>query len=146
MNRLAIGLKREREKNSIIARQDIEQLRLEFLAREERYVLDGDRDELRNIRNELSTLKYNLDKSNNLTPSNNHYTNDNKTNDNIDLPTSEQKTSSPTTSIPNFNNITTIRQQIDELLATGLYVPEDDVIKELVNALHNAELNNNYLD
>ena len=38
MNRLAMALKREREKSNIIARQDLEQLRMEFLAREERYV------------------------------------------------------------------------------------------------------------
>jgi hypothetical protein len=38
VHRLALELKREREKTSIIARQDHEQLRLEFLAREERSV------------------------------------------------------------------------------------------------------------
>lgn len=37
VHRLALELKREREKTAIIARQDHEQLRLEFLAREERY-------------------------------------------------------------------------------------------------------------
>ena len=47
MHRVATALKREREKASISARQELEQLRLEFLAREERYILDGDRDELR---------------------------------------------------------------------------------------------------
>jgi hypothetical protein len=57
LQRVAMGLKREREKNNLIARQDLEQLRLEFLAREERYVLDGDRDELRTIREELSYLR-----------------------------------------------------------------------------------------
>ena len=36
MQRIALALKNEREKSSIIARQEIEQLRLEFLAREER--------------------------------------------------------------------------------------------------------------
>lgn len=57
MNRLAIALKKERERSSIVVRQDLEQLRLDFLAREERYVLDGDRDELKAIREELSTLR-----------------------------------------------------------------------------------------
>lgn len=37
MHRLAHALKREREKTQAMARQEIEQLRLEFLAREERY-------------------------------------------------------------------------------------------------------------
>lgn len=36
MHRLALALKREREKSSVMARQELEQLRLEFLAREER--------------------------------------------------------------------------------------------------------------
>lgn len=36
MHRLAIALKRERERSSASARQDLDQLRLEFLAREER--------------------------------------------------------------------------------------------------------------
>lgn len=57
MHRLALALKREREKSATIARQELEQLRLEFLAREERYILDGDRDELRTIRYELANLR-----------------------------------------------------------------------------------------
>ncbi|KAJ1440809.1 hypothetical protein B484DRAFT_443236 [Ochromonadaceae sp. CCMP2298] len=57
MHRLALALKRERERSSTIARQEMEQLRLEFMAREERYVLDGDREELRCIRAELSGLR-----------------------------------------------------------------------------------------
>jgi hypothetical protein len=39
MHRIAVALKREREKSAAVARQDLEQLRLEFLAREERCVL-----------------------------------------------------------------------------------------------------------
>jgi hypothetical protein len=38
VHRLALALKREKERNSALARQDLEQLRLEFLAREERYL------------------------------------------------------------------------------------------------------------
>lgn len=41
MHRIALALKREREKCSVIARQELEQLRLEFLAREERYLTDA---------------------------------------------------------------------------------------------------------
>ena len=57
MHRVALALKREREKSATVARQELEQLRLEFLAREERYILDGDRDELRTIRFELAKLR-----------------------------------------------------------------------------------------
>ncbi len=37
MHRLALALKREKEKNASMARQDLEQLRLEYIAREERF-------------------------------------------------------------------------------------------------------------
>lgn len=35
----------------------MEQLRLEYLAREERFMLDGDRNELRNMKQELDELR-----------------------------------------------------------------------------------------
>ena len=80
MSRVARALKRERERSSANSRQELEQLRLEFLAREERYVsrltphhpclfhfistprafryvLDGDREELRGIRKELQAFR-----------------------------------------------------------------------------------------
>lgn len=36
----------------------MEQLRLEYLAREERFMLDGDRNELRNMKQELDELRW----------------------------------------------------------------------------------------
>lgn len=36
----------------------MEQLRLEYLAREERFILDGDRNELRTIKQELDELRF----------------------------------------------------------------------------------------
>ena len=36
LHRVALALKREKERNSSLARQDLEQLRLEYLAREEK--------------------------------------------------------------------------------------------------------------
>lgn len=36
----------------------MEQLRLEYLAREERFMLDGDRNELRTIKQELDELRF----------------------------------------------------------------------------------------
>ena len=44
------------ERESTCARRDMEQLRLEYLAREERFMLDGDRNELRTIKQELSLI------------------------------------------------------------------------------------------
>jgi hypothetical protein len=56
IHRLARALKREREKTAATARRDLEQLRLEYVAREERFVLDGDRSELQRIKSELKVL------------------------------------------------------------------------------------------
>lgn len=46
------------ERESTCARREMEQLRLEYMAREERFHLDGDRNELRSIKQELDELRY----------------------------------------------------------------------------------------
>jgi len=56
IHRLAKALKREREKTAATARRDLEQLRLEYVAREQRFILDGDRNELNKIKLELKAL------------------------------------------------------------------------------------------
>ena len=58
IKRLISTLKREREKKQSNVREEIEQLRLEFLAREENYILDGDKNEIIDIRTELNKLKH----------------------------------------------------------------------------------------
>jgi len=58
IKRLISTLKREREKNQSNVREEIEQLRLEYLAREENYILDGDKNEIIDIRTELNKLKH----------------------------------------------------------------------------------------
>lgn len=50
-------LQRMRAEESAKAARGVEQLRLQYLAREERYVLDGDREELRRIRVELDGMR-----------------------------------------------------------------------------------------
>jgi len=50
-------LETERREKREAAEKGIEQLRLQYLAREERYVLDGDREELRRIKDELETIR-----------------------------------------------------------------------------------------
>jgi hypothetical protein len=57
LQKLATILKRERERSTSLAREDVESLRMQFLAKEEKYILDGDRTELRNIKNELYDLR-----------------------------------------------------------------------------------------
>ena len=56
IHRLARALKREREKTAATARRDLEQLKLEYVAREQRFILDGDRHELHKIKAELKAL------------------------------------------------------------------------------------------
>jgi hypothetical protein len=119
MHRLALALKREREKSNTIARQELEQLRLEFLAREERYVLDGDRDELRTIRHELSNLR-----SANV-----------NANANVNVNAGIQHVPSSMTSV-HASNATQYaskqtKEQISALLSTGLYSENDSIIAEL---------------
>jgi len=117
MHRLALALKREREKSSTLARQELEQLRLEFLAREERYVLDGDREELRTIRHELASLR--------IGPQ-------------APLPAPVQQTtnnynlnSSPSSGSGPAANAARIKEQLSVLLSTGLYDEADSVVQTL---------------
>eukprot|EP00605_Chrysophyceae_sp_TOSAG23-4_P002988 GSChrysophyteH1.ASY1.ANO1.3291.1 assembled CDS len=108
MHRLALALKREREKSNTMARQELEQLRLEFLAREERYVLDGDREELRTIRHELASLRSGgggLQVSAPPAP--------------------------PTGAGAGAGASKHAREQVSALLSTGLYSESDSIIAEL---------------
>lgn len=57
VHQLARALRREQEKQAAAARHQVEQLRVEYLAREEKFVLDGDRRELMTIKKELDTLR-----------------------------------------------------------------------------------------
>ena len=49
-------LNREREKNAARERRERENLRLECMAREQRMIMDGDRNELQRIKDELNNL------------------------------------------------------------------------------------------
>ncbi len=118
MHRLALALKRERERSSALARQELEQLRLEFLAREERYVLDGDRDELRNIRSEIGELRKAAERR------------------------KDQLMTSPTSVANTTRNATLARLQKEriDLIATGLYDEKgSQVIKEIDSAIKAQE-------
>ena len=55
--RLARALQREQGKQAARERRQLEQLRLEYSAREERFLLDGDRKALGEIRRELGSLR-----------------------------------------------------------------------------------------
>jgi hypothetical protein len=57
MELLARILRKERKQRAERAGDQLEQLRLQYLAREERFVLDGDRNELQSIKKELDGLR-----------------------------------------------------------------------------------------
>jgi hypothetical protein len=57
VHQLVRALKREQEKAATKARHEAEQLRVQYLAREESFVLDGDRRELDIIKRELESLR-----------------------------------------------------------------------------------------
>ncbi len=58
MIRLAKELARMRQEERERSQRDLEKLRVEYLAREGRYVLDGDRATLRDIRQQLENLSH----------------------------------------------------------------------------------------
>lgn len=57
VEQLSVLVREERKKQEIQAVDELEKLRLKYLAREEKFVLDGDRDELRAIKKQLDELR-----------------------------------------------------------------------------------------
>lgn len=111
-------------------------MRLEFLAREERYVLDGDRDELNIIRKELFQMRVNQSMSSlpHKPP----------------VPPSsplEETRPAPKNASENMkeddkfsNLIRRLQKKKDDLLQSGVYDEnEDPIIAEINNAIKSAE-------
>eukprot|EP01041_Mallomonas_annulata_P000886 gene886-1720_t len=158
VHRLALALKREREKSAVLARQDMEQLRLEFLAREERYILDGDRDELRRLRNAVTTLNsshYELNgntraqsQSQTYAQSQSHQpfraqvysgTKNGNRSSSPSSPSSFENSKEYSNSVHN-DTLSRLRQQREDLIATGLYDENDELLQELSQAILETEL------
>lgn len=57
VNKMTRLLHAEKHKNEARAVEEVEKLRVKYLAREEKYILDGDREELRAIKKQLETLR-----------------------------------------------------------------------------------------
>lgn len=133
MHRLALALKTERERSSVVARQELEQLRLEFLAREERYILDGDRAALGDIRKEVEELR----KTNFQTEKSDAPISQSREEPaeiaNPDLPQSSSKIF--------YTNklglkLARVNQQLSTVLASGMYNDENDpLVMELTKSL-----------
>ena len=126
MHRLALALKREREKNSVFARQELEQLRLEFLAREERDVLDGDREELRNIRSELAGLRSHTMGSGGTPTSP------------VTVHQSSLPSGSGASAAPGGSSSAVLRSRLDDLMRSG-YEESDSLILEIKREIGRAE-------
>lgn len=103
-----------------------------------RYILDGDRDELRNIRHELATLRDNVlysPHSDALPPRQSGLPDVRSTSADLRSSAADEMKREDTLPV----NPAHIRRQIGALEATGLYTQEDEVIKELYSALSKAE-------
>lgn len=142
LQRVALALKREREKNSVMARQELEQLRLEFLAREERYVLDGDREELRSIREELSHLRAMNDGRKNVAsvPKQSPAVTKSVNPSTESIPASTFLPSSLQHFATDQAQIDRLKQMKQELLQSRLYDPSDSVIQEIDEAIHQQQI------
>lgn len=57
LEKLAKLVQQEKKKNETRVTEELEKLRVKYVAREEKYVLDGDREELRAIKKQLDELK-----------------------------------------------------------------------------------------
>ncbi|GAB9464886.1 Zinc finger, c2h2 [Globisporangium polare] len=57
LEKLAKLVQQEKKKNETRVAEELEKLRVKYVAREEKYVLDGDREELRAIKKQLDELK-----------------------------------------------------------------------------------------
>ncbi|KAG7398134.1 hypothetical protein PHYBOEH_011690 [Phytophthora boehmeriae] len=57
LEQMAAAVKEEKKKHEARVVDELEKLRVKYIAREEKYVLDGDRDELRAIKKQLDDLK-----------------------------------------------------------------------------------------
>jgi hypothetical protein len=102
-----------------------------------RYVLDGDRDELRNIRHELASLRSNLATEPAIVrpqpphakkPSSPSYSSEMK-----------HQQASASSKNPSSFNASAIRDQIAELQATGLYEDDDAALVALRESLAELE-------
>jgi len=133
IHQLARALKREQDKSAAVARHEVEQLRVQFLAKEESFVLDGDRRELDVIRHELEGLR-NLS-SNQQTRSLSGV----PTTQPVRLRTSEQVRSTEM-GRPSVSELGRLRSERQSLIATGQYSVEDPVISQLDEYIRQAEI------
>lgn len=144
MYRLASALKREREKTSAMARQEVEHLRLEFLAREERFMLDGDRNTLHRIKDDLSALRvqqqhpqYQPPPLPQLSQQHSRPSHAVEPLQNV-LPSEESKNRSPDRQFVVSDASHSQQQEIDALLDTGVY-DEDDEFVQTIRAMQQQQ-------
>ena len=127
----------------------------------DRYILDGDRDELRNIRHELSSLRNNMVSTNEqenesfqqsksqtqMKPQSQTRSQNNKyvesksqiyyeRSDSID----ERKSSEHLNDVK-MNDINRLKNEIQELIDTRMYANDDPIMQEMYLALREAEEN-----
>ena len=118
---LARALRREQEKQEAMARAETEQLRVEYLAREEKFVLDGDRQQLQGIKEELDRLRREADTSPSSKPAS------------AELKQSDERSpgASARAPIEVADEMERLTKERQVLLATGQYQEGDPVIGQL---------------
>ena len=139
--KLAKALVQQRRAQEEKTNKDLNSLRLKYLAREEKYMLDGDRDELRTIRRQLEELRYA-----NLTNTRSH--------NRVQL---AQKSSSPqqpedgelpvdmsshrlgTELSVASREVSRLKQERNDLVNSQAYPPDHYIVQELDRRIHVAE-------
>mmetsp|Transcript_7056 Transcript_7056/g.10554 ORF Transcript_7056/g.10554 Transcript_7056/m.10554 type:complete len:949 (-) Transcript_7056:20-2866(-) len=136
-NQLARALKREKDKTAAQARQEVENLRLEYVAQEQRHILDGDRNTLQQIKAELIALNragmeissspgrcnpFSPKRTRSSAPETGHLRN---IEPNVPQSPAEEQDA------PVDAELLRLRRERDELLAIGVYNHEHKIIKQL---------------
>ena len=118
LSRLVKELQAERREKREASEKGLEQLRLQYLAREERYILDGDRQELRSIKDELDALK----RANAFSPQRNDVS---KMNANAPTPTRDTHR---------------LKKEREILLGTGAYDTQHPIIVQIDKQIKELEV------
>ena len=137
VHQLARALKREQDKATASARQEAEALRLEYLGKEERFVLDGDRAALRTIKEELDLLRGYAK----APPARHHHQPQATTQHSSDASNGmgNASTSAPSQPVSGEDDAARLRREKEELLRTGQYHSGDIMIEQLNKAIAEAE-------
>jgi hypothetical protein len=134
VHQLARALKREQDKATASARQEAEALRLEYLGKEERFVLDGDRAALKTIKEELDLLRGHA-----KAPHPSQQQQQQVHSSDATHVVGEASSSVQSMPVRGEDDAARLRREKEELLRTGQYRSGDIMIEQLNKAIAEAE-------